>query len=295
MFDVASSFRAAILAAGLQPPDFVAPGKVYRFPGHGKGPGNRAGWCLLFDDGLGGCFGDWSTGDLSSWQAPRNMPFSQAERTAFGRNMQIASARVAAERAARHANAADRASKIWNAATSAPFNNPYLTHKHIQPHGARVYAGSLVLPVTDFAQRLTSLQFIASDGSKRLLSGGRKAGCFIHVAGEMANPSRVIICEGWATGCSLAEFEPFALVLAAIDAGNLKAVAMSARQRWATAQLLIAGDDDRLTPGNPGATKARHAAIASDALLALPQWPEGTPDTLTDFNDLAIWLSGGGT
>ena len=40
------------------------------------------------------------------------------------------------------------------------------------------------------------------------------------------------------------------------------------------------------------ATKARAAAIAADALLALPQWPMGSPETLTDFNDLAAWLAG---
>nr|VFJ67451.1 MAG: putative DNA primase/helicase [Candidatus Kentron sp. FM]VFJ69182.1 MAG: putative DNA primase/helicase [Candidatus Kentron sp. FM]VFK17966.1 MAG: putative DNA primase/helicase [Candidatus Kentron sp. FM] len=104
----------------------------------------------------------------------------------------------------------------------------------------------------------------------------------------------MIICEGWATGCTLAEDEPEALVLAAIDAGNLKAVAMEARHHWPSVERVIAGDDDRQTPGNPGATKARAAAIASGAVLAFPQWPEGAPDTLTDFNDLVQWARGAG-
>ena len=151
----------------------------------------------------------------------------------------------------------------------------------------------MTLPVVDFTSTLTSLQFIDADGGKRLLSGGRKRGCFIPVAGDKENPSRVIICEGWATGCTLAEDEPAALVLAAIDAGNLEPVATSTRRRWPAAELVIAGDDDRLTTGNPGATKAKAAAIASAALWALRQWPENAPDHLTDFNDLAVWLAGG--
>lgn len=57
---------------------------------------------------------------------------------------------------------------------------------------------------------------------------------------------------------------------------------------------MIADDDDRLMAGNPGATKAKSAAIASGALLALPHWPENVPEYLTDFNDLAVWLAGGG-
>lgn len=91
----------------------------------------------------------------------------------------------------------------------------------------------------------------------------------------------------------MAEHEPAALVLAAIDAGNLESVAVSARCHWPSAEIIIAGDDDRLTPGNPGATKAKAAAIAADALLALPQWPENAPAELTDFNDLALWQTGG--
>ena len=110
----------------------------------------------------------------------------------------------------------------------------------------------------------------------------------------MTNASRIILCEGWATGSSLAEDEPAALVLAAIDAGNLEPVALAARLRWPNAEQVIAGDDDRLTTGNPGATKAKVAAIASGALLALPQWPKDAPTHLTDFNDLAVWLAGGG-
>lgn len=293
MINAFAHFRAAICAAGLEPPDAIEPGKLHRFPGKGKRASNRAGWCLLFDDGLGGCFGDWSSGFSETWQAKPDKPYSRAERAAFARRVEAAKHQAEAERSARQANAANRAAAIWNTATPAPGNHPYLIRKGIQPHGARLHKGALVLPVMDFTDKLTSLQFIAADGGKLLLSGGRKRGCFIPVAGDRANPSRVVICEGWATGCTLAEDEPATLVLAAIDAGNLEPVAVASRQRWPSSELVIAGDDDRLTPGNPGATKAKAAAIASGALLALPQWPEDAPEHLTDFNDLAMWLAGG--
>jgi putative DNA primase/helicase len=294
MIDPLSNFRDTIRAAGLEPPDAIEPGMLHRFPGNGKRPGNRAGWCLLFDDGLGGCFGDWSSGLTETWQAKRDKPHSQAERAAFARRVEEAKWQAKVKRNAWQADAAKRAIAIWNEAISVPGNHPYLIRKRIQPHGAKIHKGALTLQVMDFSVRLTSLQFIAADGGKLLLSGGRKRGCFIPVAGKMDNPTRVIICEGWATGCTLAEDEPDALVLAAIDAGNLEPVALSAYHRWPTAELVIAGDDDRLTAGNPGATKAKAAAIASGALLALPQWPEDAPDHLTDFNDLVVWLAGGG-
>lgn len=293
MTDALSTFRDAICAAGLEPPAAIKPGKLHRFPGNGKRQSNRAGWCLLFDDELGGCFGDWSSGLSETWQVKRKKPYSRAERVAFARRVEEAKTQAEAERNARQANAAQRAAVIWNVATPAPDNHPYLIRKRIQSHDARIHKGALVLPVVDFTSRLTSLQFIAADGGKQLLSGGRKRDCFIPVAGHMENPTRVIICEGWATGCTLAEDEPTALVLAAIDAGNLEAVALSARRRWPSAELVIAGDDDRQTVGNPGATKAKAAANASGALLALPLWPKDTPEHLTDFNDLAVWLAGG--
>jgi len=260
----------------------------------GKRNGNTAGWCKLFDDGLGGCFGDWSSGFTDNWQVKRNKPYSRAERVAFTRRLEAVKQQAETERHARQANAAKRANTIWNATTSAPGNHPYLIRKRIQAHGARLYKGAVTLPVTNISGILTSLQFIDADGGKLLLSGGRKSGCFIPVAGDKTNPSCVIICEGWATGCTLAEDEPTALVLAAIDAGNLGPVALATRRRWPSVDLVIAGDDDRLSAGNPGATKAKAAAIASDALLALPQWPKNTPVHLTDFNDLAVWLAGGG-
>lgn len=161
------------------------------------------------------------------------------------------------------------------------------------PFGIKEYKEALVLPLQDFSGNLTSLQFIDMDGNKRLLKGGRKKGSFVHVAGSADEPELVIICEGWATGCTLASENNGALVLAAIDAGNLDVVAIDARDKWPFTELLVAGDDDRLVPGNPGATKARIAASLSSARLTLPNWPEDAPDTLTDFNDLACWLNRG--
>jgi putative DNA primase/helicase len=47
-----------------------------------------------------------------------------------------------------------------------------------------------------------------------------------------------------------------------------------------------------LTPGNPGLTAARAAALAVGARLARPTWPPGSPIELSDFNDLMCWNAG---
>ena len=293
MHDVASQFRDAIRVAGLAPPDVIKPGRFHRFPGIGKRKGNTAGWCILFDDGQRGCFGDWSTGVVENWQASRRKHLSHRGRVALRRRLAGARTQADIERDKRHAAARIRASRIWNAAPAAADDHPYLIKKGIKANRARRHIQRLLLPVHNFAGDRTSLQFIDPDGSKLLLTGGCKRGCFIPVTDFAGNAALVIVCEGWATGCTLAESKPSAVVLSAIDAGNLKAVAVAARNRWPSAKLIIAGDDDRLTAGNPGATKARAAAIAASALFALPLWPSDAPENLTDFNDLAIWLEKG--
>lgn len=62
MVNAVESFKTAIQAHGLQPPDAIQPGKFHRFPGIDKKSGDDAGWCKLFDDGRGGVFGDFSAG-----------------------------------------------------------------------------------------------------------------------------------------------------------------------------------------------------------------------------------------
>ena len=299
MNNAISEFYKVMRSTGLEPPEFIEPGKLHRFPGIGKRKNNQAGWCVLFEDEKGGSFGDWSSGLTKNWKYKPDTPynFSPDEKASFKQRVLDSKAAANAARTARQLEAADRATLIWNNASSISRNHPYLISKNIDidedENKAREYKGDILLPIEDFNNKITSIQFIKPDGRKLLLAGGRKQDCFIHVSGNFADTSHVIICEGWATGWTLAQDDPYALVLAAIDAGNLKSVARSVLSYLDYFRLIIAGDDDQLTPGNPGATKAREAAIASGALLALPQWPDDAPKTLTDFNDLYSWNTWG--
>jgi putative DNA primase/helicase len=71
---------------------------------------------------------------------------------------------------------------------------------------------------------------------------------------------------------------PDALVLSAIDAGNLHPVATEARRGWPDKELVICADADPI-----GEAKARHAAIAAGALVAVPEFPAGMEGS--DWND----------
>jgi len=279
-------FLEAIRSFGLEPPSLIQTGEFVRFPGQGKGVGNVAGWCFLSTDELAGWFGDWSTGQSESWFYDRCEGDNSIRRSSRYEQRRRRALAPERERVARQIEAARRAREIWRRSEEVDPEHPYIIAKRIKPLGARGLSASLVLPVVDFQRSLTSLQFISATGGKRLLAGGRKQGSFIPVADRLGASERIVICEGWATACTLAEYEPMSTVLAAVDAGNLMSVALSARSRWPSCELVIAGDDDRATPGNPGANKANAAAVAARALLAMPQWDQCSPDHLSDFNDL---------
>ncbi|MDT4822672.1 hypothetical protein FQZ97_558790 [compost metagenome] len=75
-----------------------------------------------------------------------------------------------------------------------------------------------------------------------------------------------------------------------MNAGNLEPVARALRTKYGELiELVIAGDDDRQTEGNPGRTAATAAALAVAGLVTFPDWPPGAPPHLSDFNDLANW------
>src|SRR6056297_1036674 len=183
-------FLEAIRSAGLEPPPALEPGRIQRFPGMGKRSGNRAGWCILFEDRQAGCFGDWSSGIEGTWRADRARPFSPKKRAALAKRAREARRTAIQARRTRQLEAADRAARIWRSAVSAPPDHPYLVRKRVCPHGARVHGAALCLPITDFSGNLHSLQFISPTGSNKLLSGGRKQDCFIPVSEALPEPTR---------------------------------------------------------------------------------------------------------
>ena len=276
------AFRAAMAEYGLLTPDpIIADGALHRIRADGDKRGARNAWYILHPDPFAaGAFGCWKRGISGSWRANEQTRWGAADRKAAQRRIEQARAASLREQAAKHEQARLRAERIWSAAHPARSSHPYLRAKNVTPGSARQSGRRLVLPVTDLQGTLWSLQFIDPTARKMLLSGGRKRGNLIHVSGTVPGGSRVLVCEGWATGRTLAEMDPEAVVLAAIDAGNLEAVAVAVRERWRTTEIVICCDRDPV-----GIQKGRAAALASNASIAIPAFPD---DVLgSDFNDLA--------
>lgn len=167
-------------------------------------------------------------------------------------------------RIAEQQRVAEKAAGIWNKLPSEGASD-YLTRKRVRAWGVRFSRGSVVVPVVDAADVLWGLQFIAGDGSKTFLTGMRKSGCCHRIPGQ----GPIAIAEGYATGASIRQAMGWEVWIA-FDAGNLKNVAAAARQRNPAATILICGDDDTGTPGNPGRAKATEAAAAVGGKAIFP-------------------------
>jgi putative DNA primase/helicase len=283
MNDLIDQFRQAIATAGLEPPtEIVNDGAIHRFSTSGK-RSDDSGWYSLHTDGIpAGSFGCWRKGLQSTWCAKSENTMTTAELDTHRQRIKAMQAQREIEQMQRQQSAATDAAQRWKAATACT-QHAYLTTKSVQGHGVKVdAAGALIVPMRNMAGILHSLQTITPAGDKRFLFGGLVKGCY-HSIGKPAG--LLIVCEGYATGASIHECTGHAVAVA-FNAGNLKPVAEALHAKYPTLKIIIAADDDHLTPGNPGLTKAGAAALAVGGLVAVPDFGTDRPDKATDFNDL---------
>jgi putative DNA primase/helicase len=282
MTDPIEQFRAAILAAGLTPPDEIhGDGKLHRFSSSAK-PRDDSGWYVLHLDGIpAGSFGCWRLGLTQQWCSTSTTEMTQAERDAHRQQVEAMRQQREADTAQRQQQAAQTAEQRWVAATQAT-EHTYLSVKGVQPYSVKLEGEALLIPMRDTAGNLHSLQVIDPEGGKRFQTGGRIKGCY-HSIGK---PDGVlIVCEGYATGASIYEATGHAVAVA-FNAGNLLDVAQALHQKYPALRLVLAADDDWQTDGNPGLSKATKAARAVGGWLAVPRFSADRPDKATDFNDL---------
>lgn len=234
-------------------------------------------------------------------RAHRAKPIDPAERERQKAERAAREAAELAELTEKQRAASALAESIWSTAEPAPADHPYLVRKRIPVDALRVYRGALcigtaacdgalVIPARDAEGKLWTLEFVLTDGQKRYLPNGRKAGCFSLIGGPLpSTPATLLIGEGYATCATLAAATGYPAAVA-FDAGNLHAVATALRGQYPDARIVVCADDDHTTKGNPGVTKARAAAEAVAGIVAVPDFGSNRPAAGTDFNDLAAHL-----
>jgi putative DNA primase/helicase len=294
--NVETEIAEVMRVCGIMPPRYISfDGKIHRF---GK---NNSSWCVFFDGRIkAGAFGDWKTGVNEKYVEARQ-DITPKDRQRIARQMSEAAAQRERELQAGYEQAAKDCALIWNSA-GASETNSYLVSKGLphpisdyglrqakEPLGSYIPFGStdelLIVPVIDIDGDIHSIQIISPDGRKRFYPGGKLRAHFCPI-GLIDKPVKILIAEGAATAATLYEDTGFP-VIAAFNAGNLAPVAESIRWKYPDADILICGDDDHMTEGNPGRTKAREAAVRCGGEWVLPDFtglPRGPKDT--DFNDL---------
>ncbi|HAT2815291.1 TPA: DUF927 domain-containing protein [Citrobacter freundii] len=192
------------------------------------------------------------------------------------------------QKPAREKPQTDIASKVaCLAAKTAPGQSDYLTSKGLQRPFPLLSDGSMLITLTNVAGAITGAQIIKPDGSKRLVAGTVKKGSFC-VVNSAENTETVVISEGLATAISVHQLRQIATIIAAIDAGNLPAVAMAMRQRYPNAQIIIAADNDQSSEsdGIEGVKVNIGREAAEKAAKAVSGWVSIPPvDYKADWND----------
>lgn len=271
------SLHNAMRTAGFEPPKHISTGQTVRFSTNGK-CFDLSGWVYLFPDEQGAVFGCWRSGEQYTWQAARDKPLSEAEQAEFKRKVAACKEAAIIEKEAMYKQAAEKARIEFEAASPAPESHQYLMRKGIRPNMARVdINGALLIPVYSSDNQIQSLQRIAPDGKKRFTKGGKMRSGHVWL-GEPEDGAKLLLAEGFATSDTLYRATGYA-VCVCFSAGNLRNVAEVLRKRYTKATLIIAGDDDTQTEGNPGRTKATEAAQAVAGIAVFPA-------NGGDFNDL---------
>jgi putative DNA primase/helicase len=246
-------------------------GQLERFRVAGDKAGSRNGWAIMHTKIIeAGAFGSWRTGAIHTWRGQSPADETAAQRATRLAVLQDIQRQRKAELDRVQASGRQRAGALWAKARPATSEHPYLQAKRVPAYGIRRLGPHLVVPLRDVCGVLHSLQFIAPDGTKRFLTGGRIRGCYFSIGkpnGEL------LLGEGLAT-CSTLRQATGSAVAVCFNCGNLEPVARALREKFPQLRIIICADNDLATPGNPGLTAGSQAAASIGALLAVPRFDE---------------------
>lgn len=279
--DPRTTFMDILAAEGFKDVHNITPEKFQRYGTADSKRGKTPAWSIYYEieiDGsvIGhGAYGNFQTDTAQNWSSLSEHRMNTKERAQYHAQGEAMKTQREAEEKQRYSEAAKTALEIWSSAPHAK-EHEYLTNKGVTTATGLKVADDkrLIIPVA-VNNKIASLQFIAEDGTKRFLTGGRLKGGWFMIEGSDTN---VYIAEGYSTAASVHEATG-ATTYIAFNAGNLYEVAVYVKNKHPNSRIIIAGDDDTQSTANVGRTKAEQAAqgLKIDCIF---------PDCSNDFNDM---------
>lgn len=271
------TFQDILNDKGLVPSEILADGKLRRCPTTGKPHKQNGAYIAHLDSPATLWWCNWESGEQGTFTEAAERPLSPAEREVLQRRQNAMRRQREAECAQRREAAAQQARSILDTASPCSPEHVYLRRKGIPALGnvRQDRNGMLLIPVRDHSGNVQSLQYIAQDGTKRFLVGGKVQGGHFIIPGKPEKP--LVLCEGYATGASI-HLACEWTVYVAFSANNLPVVANIVRRMFPDASIMVCGDNDET-----GRSKGQEAAQAAQARLVLPTFTTGAGK---DFNDL---------
>lgn len=300
-------------------------GRKHRFRVRGdKGREKSGEYCVYMDESPAGYFKSYKASHgvpYTTWFFRNGAAsgWTDEERRRYVEECAARKEAADRERAAARERAVQMARIRWETASEANPLHKYILKKGLSgAHGARQLGDLLVVPYYFPDGSIATVQTISGDGAKRFEKDAPKMGNFSLLSGRVPESgsfpgareltqgggkgcpsngeagrgglpneisSRCWVCEGWATGCSIAEALGEDVIVAA-DAGNLRPVIDNAREKWPAVEFVVAADNDRYKRmGNTGGTAALKIFEETGVPFVSPDFAEG--EKLSDWNDYA--------
>lgn len=275
----------ACRAVGIEPPRKTAPGRWAKSNVTGKSTSNTSGRVLIHDDGKGGIAWNWATGQRQAFRdTGTNGPAAAPVRRDPERDRAAEAERIEVERiCGLIVRSCDQTTHPYLARKGFPDELGLVLEDPRKlvpdsPLGRRIGAAipehdaPLLIVPGRIGNRVTTVQFIAADGTKKNILGGLMGGA----AHRIATGRETWVCEGIATALSvraaLRLLGRSATVLCAFSASNVAKVVSG------IPGAAIAADHDKPVEAFGGLGTGEFYARKSGRSWSMP--PEAG-----DFND----------
>ena len=255
----------------------------------------KSGWYCFFETGnYQACtYGNWRSQETYKWTNTNVNKLSPIDQKKLKAEINEAKQRANEYKTERQNQVAeDCANRLKN--SSKCVNHAYLSKKGVKNYGLRIIKDSLVIPIYNFnrrvndaSQELRSLQYITAKSKKnndefikRFVSASEVNGSIYNLNFEWSDFSELdtlIICEGYATGASIAESLNDEVAVAVCFSSYFGMKAVQNIRKYFLGKIILAFDHDASGVGLKKGDEI--SAKMPNCLVRIPS-EEG------DFNDL---------